>query len=195
MNEELLKSLLEAVNEYITEYREMPYHFLLERDVQCGLFSRLRNEINRSLTVEGINRENYELNLINAEYLDNIDVECLDPETIGSLKIDDLKQENGNDWYIYHLPILLGIEIKYIWMGQDRPSSFFTSDANKFKNSKFKKKTANWLSICFIQDEKTEERHLRKLSRSHSYEVVPYIDKLNELYVVGPVNTCLVNIQ
>ena len=189
MNRELLHLLLKSINDYISEYREIPYHFLLERDIQCALFSRLRNEVNKSLTIEGINRKNYELNLINAEYLDNIDIACLDPDTIGNLKIADLKQENGNDWYIYHLPILLGIEIKYIWMGQDRQVNIFTKDVNKLKNSKFQKKTANWLSLCFIQDEKTEERHLRKLSRNHSYEAVPCINKTNEQYVVGPVNT------
>ena len=194
MNNDLLIKLVKSTNEYISEFRENPYHYLLERDIQCALFSKLRNRINQKILVKGINQPDYELNLINSEYLNSIDIACLDPEAINNLSSHDTPQENGKDLYIYHLPILLGIELKYIWMGQNRGVNIFLDDVVKFrKYNDVNNRLGEWLSICFIQDEETVEKHLLKLSSSHSYDSVQNIGMLNEQYIVGPRNTYIVN--
>ena len=165
-----------------------------ERDIQCALHAKLRNEINQQVNVVGVNQPTYKLNLINSEYLNSIDLVCLDPSGIENLSIENAKkkQEHGQDWYIYHLPVLLGIELKYIWMGQTRGVKIFTDDVKKLKESTG---VANWLSICFIQDKLTEEKHLLKLSKHQTYKPVQRISDCNNQYIVGFKNTYLVNLN
>lgn len=186
MSVEIIERALSSINLFCHEFKDSPYDYLLERDVQCALFSRLRNDIRKRVDVVGINKESYNLNVVNSEYLDSFDICCLDPEEISAIKKSDVKQTKGNDSYIYQLPTLLAIELKFIWARQRRSFNTFTGDVKKIENSKFRSKVSNYLSICFIQEQDSARWQIKYSDPDYKIIEVQDIVDLNSSYIVAP---------
>jgi len=186
MLDKTLKQLVESINAFSLEFKKEPYSYLLENDIQCALFAKLRKDINQHVDVVGINEDKYQLNIINSEYLDRFDICCLNKEKISKIKRADVIQNKGNDDYIYQLPVLLAIELKFIWARQRRSFDIFTSDVNKIEQSQFKEKVDYWLSICFIQTKNAMDWQLENSNKDYLISEIATIERLNTSYIVSP---------
>ena len=186
MNIKIIERALFSINLFCYEFKDDPYDYLLESDVQCALFSRLKNDVNQRVNVVGINKESYKLNVVNSEYLDRFDICFLNPEKISLIRKSDVQQNKGNDDYIYQLPTLVAIELKFIWARQRRSFDTFTSDVVKIKNSKFNSKISNYLSICFIQEQSSAEWQIKNSDPDYKITEVQRICDLNSSYIVAP---------
>jgi len=108
-NEQIISHCINAINSIIKEFQENPYNFLYENDIQCTLFSELRKRITGHVEVPKRVGGKYVLNLVYSEYLDKIDIACLDPRAPTKLDLSSLNQSEGYDTYIYSLPVLRNI--------------------------------------------------------------------------------------
>jgi len=160
-DEERIQKCFESINALIKAFQASPFKYLLESDVQCDLFQRLRSNVKSSVKVPSSAGESYLLDVIYSEYLDRFDLCCLDGDVIESKDKTYFSPRDGHDEYIYHLPVLLAIELKYIKGKYKQKQNFqkFLDDRKKIENGLSKedsvsyKKVKNWLCICFIQDE------------------------------------------
>jgi hypothetical protein len=106
----------------VGQFQKHPYHFLYERDIQCQMFAEMRSKIPESIPVPRSEGEPYDLSLVYSEYgsrnsRDRIDLVCLNPDAIPKAHPALFGSQNGYDNYLYSLPILVGIELKYVQMG------------------------------------------------------------------------------
>jgi len=187
MNQGIMEQCLKSINSLVVSFQKYPFKYLLESDIQCDLFSRLRDGVNEEISVPSSSEINYTLDLINSEYLDRFDLCCLNVDAISSMN-DNAFQPNGkHDEYIYHLPVLLAIELKYIKgkYRQKRDFQKFLNDADKIRYSKFSSKVSNSLCICFIQDESVFNYH-KEIYNNCNFTEVDSISELDRLYVVTP---------
>ncbi len=112
-SELIKKSILRNINDFISGYFfENPYGYLYERDIQSHLFCMLRERVKKPVEING-----YILSSIYTEYADKFDLVCLDREEIErkynqnvSIRLNQLP----------NLPLLLGIEIKYVALGYQK---------------------------------------------------------------------------
>ena len=108
MNFKLIDKVRKLVNQFIKEYQKNPFHYLYEADIQHHLFMMLRENINDGYIFENkkykahSNHKEFDISLINSEYLRKIDIVCLDPK-----KIDENKD-------LWKQPVLVGIELKFV---------------------------------------------------------------------------------
>ena len=162
MNDEILLNLIKSINSFSIQFRDNVYNYLYESDVQSALFAKLREEINRDVDVDGIdNTKKYKLNLIHTEYLQSIDICCLDFDAISPIKESKIyKSNNGHDDFIYQLPVLLAIELKFE-KGERGTKAFLGTlkDKEKIINSDKKHIIKKWICICFIQSEEVLKKH------------------------------------
>ena len=189
MNDQIIERALLSIDLFCHEFRDNPYDYLLESDIQCALLSRMREGINKHVEVVGINRESYSLNVVNSEYLDHFDICCLNPEEISVIAKSDVKQNKGHDDYIYQLPTLLALELKYIWAKQRKSFDIFTSDVSKIHNSKFNDRLTNWMTICFIQHQDSADWQIKYSDSNYKIAEVNKIADLNASYIVAPEST------
>ncbi|MBW1994645.1 MAG: hypothetical protein JRI77_09365 [Deltaproteobacteria bacterium] len=186
-SDSLTRHSLSAINSVIVGFQENPYTFLYESDIQYALFSALRERINGHVEVPGTGGNKYTLHLVYSEYLDKIDIVCIDPEAIRNLDTSSLKPHKGDDTYIYSLPIFLGIELKYIWMGNRNRFNILERDFLKLtKTSAQIGKIKNWVVLAFIQ--RNEEAHpfLRDTHNQCRLLLLNLVDHLNDIYIVTP---------
>lgn len=126
--------------------------------MQSTLFAKLRKDIDLYVDVEGIrNKKIYKLNLIYSEYLQWFDICCLNMEEIEVIKDSPIYALNkGHDDFIYQLPVLLAIELKFIKGSQTGNLQKFIQDEEKIMNSGYRDRIKNYLTICFIQSQEIE---------------------------------------
>ncbi len=119
---EIKASVLQAVNEVVTQFRTAPYAFLYESDLQCALFAALRSRISQQIEIPRKHSETtdaYRLTPVYSEYgvygsKSKIDIVCVDPVRARTAPRETYGSQNV---YIYCLPVLVAIEIKYSVMG------------------------------------------------------------------------------
>ena len=102
------KAIVQGVNELISKFNKNPYAYLYESDLQCELFGILRRATDSFGYVEVYGKQ---LALINTECKRRIDVACLDP-----VRCKQVKPINNVD-ELWNLPLLFGIELKYVTGG------------------------------------------------------------------------------
>ncbi|MCA6062965.1 hypothetical protein [Thalassolituus marinus] len=187
MNQGRTDQCLKSINSLAISFQRYPFKYLLESDIQCDLFGRLRLEINEKISVPSSSESDYTLDLINSEYLDRFDLCCLNADVIESMSESDFQPNGKYDEYIYHLPVLLAIELKYIKGKYRQKGDFqkFLNDADKIRNSKFRSKVSSSLCICFIQDESVFSYH-KSTYGNCVFTEVDSISELDNLYVVTP---------
>lgn len=186
-SDSLTRHFLSAINSVIAVFRKNPYTFLYESDIQCALFSSLRERINGHVEVPGTGNNKYALDLIYSEYLNKIDIVCLNPEAIRKLDTSSFTPSKGYDTYIYSLPIFLGIELKYIVMGYKKGFNILEKDFLKLtKNSALIGKIENWIVLGFIQRNEEASYFLRDADNRWRLVLLNSVDHLNDIYIVTP---------
>ncbi len=128
----------------------------------------------------------YKLDLIYTEYLEKIDIVCLDPQGIAELSRASFSPNKGYDTYIYNLPILVGVELKYIWMGSKIGFNMLEKDCLKLSELEEVKKVKNWLALCFIQRKEEAEPFIDNMKQTHEANEVVVAEQLDTFYVVTP---------
>lgn len=182
-NKSLIDRIFEGINAVIKDFQTNPYSFLYESDIKCALFSDLRKRICETVNVPMTAEGQYELNLIYTEYLERIDIVCLDPQGIAELNRASFSPNKGYDTYIYNLPVLVGIELKYIWMGSKIGFNILEKDCLKLSGLE---KIQNWLALCFIQRKEEAEPFIDNMKQTHEANEVVVAEQLNTFYVVTP---------
>lgn len=182
-NASLKSSVLDSVNVVVNQFQENPYKFLYERDIQCALFSALRKGISETVSVPRTGQGNYTLDLIYSEYGNKIDLVCLDHDAITKLDRENLPAYKSHDIYIYDLPILVAIELKYVTMGYLKGFNILEEDYTKIS---LLKRVKNSLALCFLQSDREAEAFYKDMARQSSATNISKIDCLNMVYAVSP---------
>lgn len=183
----LTQHSISAINSVIACFHENPYAFLYESDIQYALFSALRERIKGNVEIPGTGDIKYTLHLVYSEYLDKIDIVCIDPEAINKLDKSSLTPYKGYDTYIYSLPVFLAIELKYIWMGYKKGFNIIERDFLKLtKNSTQIEKIDNWVVLGFIQRNEEANFFLRDADNRGRLLLLNSVDHLNDIYIVTP---------
>ncbi|MBF0397825.1 MAG: hypothetical protein HQK78_13685 [Desulfobacterales bacterium] len=172
--------VLLSINKIVKQFQDNPYQFLYESDVQCGLFAELRKNISETVCIPSVSKQGYkyELGLIYSEYRNKIDIVCLNAEIIPSINKSPFK---GYDTYIYNLPILVGIELKYVIMGYSKDVSIVYDDYQKLRNLNDIKYR---LAICFLQNNEITDPFCESIKES--YSIVQTVKKIDGIYIVTP---------
>lgn len=176
-----LENILEGISHVIAEFQGNPYQFLFESDIQFSMMSALRQSVNNSITIPGRNRAKYTVNCVNSEYYDRIDIACLDLAT-GATPPDT---DTRNDTHIYNHRILVGIELKYVFMGYRKGFEVLISDFEKLtQNPKNKDNVENWLVLGFLQRRKEGKPFIEDARGSATLHKVERV-ALNGIYIVS----------
>ncbi len=185
IEKELTENILSAINKTIEEFQKNPYTFLYESDLQAALFTSLRGNLSYNIQIPITNGGKYILNPVYTQYLDKIDIVCLDPITISQIPPES---SNRYDTYIYSLPIFLGIELKYVYMGYKMGFDILFKDFEKLSTpakQDIKGKIKHWLVLGFIQ---RDEEALPLIKNAHTYceeiKETKAIDVLNGIYMI-----------
>jgi hypothetical protein len=117
---ELRSPLLAGVAKSVAEFQAQPYRFLYESDIQAQLAANLRSTIATTIAVPAPGsrtaaKDRYVVDCVNTEYLERIDVVCLDPDRAAAG--GKLSTYGIEDVGLYSLPLFAGIELKYRKMG------------------------------------------------------------------------------
>jgi hypothetical protein len=181
-NETPLESSLKAgINAGIAEFRSAPYRFLYESDIQACLYSHLRHHVPETINVPRVGGvEPYILALINSEYSTyKIDLVCIDPENVARKQFTRDHTFRGNDIYIYQLPLLLGLELKYAWMGYNEGFGKWESDMAKLKG--IKEDLTHRLVLGFFQSDELADGFYQQIGhqmkrKMEDYQELPRLD-------------------
>jgi hypothetical protein len=138
---EFERAVMEGVNTLIRDFQAAPYSFLSKSDLQATLLIELRSRIRGRPQIPNLTQG--PLSLIYSDYHHGIDIVCLDPEPASYAAT-----KPGGEAYIYHLPILVGIKIGYLRMGDDFPFSACLSDFERL----LRLEISCPLVLCFVQD-------------------------------------------
>jgi hypothetical protein len=103
-----------------------------------------------------------------------------------------LSSQRELDTHLYSLPILVGIELKYAYMGYGKTHKDLQNDYAKLSNTsllKFK------LALCFFQSSREEKYFDDKMTTSGvSAKTVESIQELDNAYAIGPERIRVVNL-
>ncbi len=178
---EIKYAVQESVKKVMKVFQEAPYSFLYESDLQAVLCAELRSRLTIPLKIKKSNssEETYALQIVQTEYKDRIDVACLDPEASQSRKTEPHK---SFDTYIYNLPVLVGIEIKYLKMGDGFDFVECHKDFSKMCRSEVK----YFLVLGFIQDEKNLQRFISRAAEAYTPIEKSDAIEFDHIYIVSP---------
>lgn len=172
---------LMTINQLVKDFQKNPYLYLYESDIQSALFGLLRNRITETINIPGNNGRGYPLSVIYSEYLEKIDLVCIDS---GNLENVDPSPNKGFETYIYNLPLLVGIELKYSKMGDG--FSLIRRVRADYDKLKSLEKIKHKLAIGFIQNETQEEMFCREIENGGAEMVAGQLKSLDGMYVVTP---------
>ncbi|HIF9499001.1 TPA: hypothetical protein ACX6SJ_003493 [Photobacterium damselae] len=84
-------------------FQSNPFRYLYESDIQGELFSRLRQAIPDTLRIAGGGNplNEYEVSIVNSEYLSRLDIALLDVE------IHPVRNHKGFDIHLYDCPVFI----------------------------------------------------------------------------------------
>lgn len=186
-NNSLTIRILETINSVIGIFQDNPYTFLYESDIKSALFSSLRARIPETVNVPSSTGGDYKLHLIYSEYLEKIDLVCLNPDEINQRGVDIISKHKGYDTYIYSLPALVGIELKYIWMGYKRGFNILEQDYKKLTQGSTQiSKIQNWIVLCFIQRDEEASFFINSIKDHSRIREVEKAGDLNSFYIITP---------
>lgn len=114
-NKAIVKFTEHSILAMIKEFQSGPYRFMYESDIQFSLASKMRSAIPEVIKVKGTGHPlaEYELAIVNTEYGSRVDISCLDVEQNAVIP----PTHKGRDIHVYQQPLLVGIEIKYLKLG------------------------------------------------------------------------------
>ncbi len=128
-----LKTLNSEVLSFIRLFQSNPFRYLYESDIQSELFSRLRQAIPDTLRIAGGGNplNEYEVSIVNSEYLSRLDIALLDVE---KAPFHPVRNHKGFDIHLYNCPVFIGIEIKYQKLGDHMGLEACFRDMAKLRN-------------------------------------------------------------
>ncbi len=178
-----MRATLDVTNELIKAFQANPYRYLFESDLQADLLIRLRSRIAGELHVPRTEGDDpYRLGLIYSEYNGKIDIACLDPMALPDGLV---KQHKGFDTYIYSLPVLIGIELKYRKMGDNLGFEACRRDRRKLRKLRDDGRVVHSLVLGFVQGVNDPDDFLRGVQESLRENVEDVTD-LSPVYVISP---------
>jgi hypothetical protein len=144
------------------------------------------------------------INIIQTEYANRIDIACIDPVESTKLINNNLKEPGSIANFLWRLPLLAGIELKYILYNYSTQQKFseFLADIVKFEKFLAKiNKEANkqdnyslpymrWIALAFLQNDSslTNSMRLKGEEQGYYYEQVndPDINIDKDAYIITP---------
>ncbi len=195
--ESLKEHIFRGISTVVSSFQNNnnPYAYLYESDIQSHLFFELRREIPEVVNVPKKGGGVYSLALVYTEYLEKIDIVCLDPEAIEKRGEELIKPYKNNDTYIYNLPVFVGIELKYICMGYRKGIDIVKRDQKKLEDLQNRQKIQNWLTLTFIQRFEEAEIFEKNARACCDVQTVKKIDRLDRNYIVMPGKLLLLEIE
>lgn len=128
-----LETLNSEVLSFIRLFQSNPFRYLYESDIQSELLSRLRQAIPDTLRIAGGGNplNEYEVSIVNSEYLSRLDIALLDVE---KAPFHPVRNHKGFDIHLYDCPVFIGIEIKYQKLGDRMGLEACFRDMAKLRN-------------------------------------------------------------
>jgi hypothetical protein len=189
-NEFIKDNVLKGINDFIRDhFSPNPYLYLFENDIQSHLFCILRERINEKFKVN-----NHILDLIYTEYANKFDLVCLDAESTSQKYPCNDKNINFHKTDLANLPLLLGIEIKYLALG---PSKDYCEQCrlDELKLRKHLKDRRNdsphfqYLALSFLQKPKSSPMKVETMVNEGKLEKpLKEIAEYNSGYVIAGQN-------
>lgn len=184
------QAILASVNTLVRHFQVSPYAFLCESDLEATLLLELRSRIRGRLQIPSSKKTppTYELDLVYSQYNNRIDIACLDPELANSAIT---RTNRGLDTYIYHLPIFVGIDIRYLKMGDDFNFTACLNDFEKLTRLEITRP----LVLGFLQDDGAAGDFLsdRFLTSKQKRVCAEEVNDFRRIYVISPENVWAVS--
>lgn len=156
----ILENILLTIKCFINRYQcDDNFLFLSESDIQCSLYSDLMKTVNYRLQLpitekQGIERVHPVINIIQTEY-SRIDIACIDQEESIEEINKSLSAGKSIDKFVWKLPLLAGIELKYLqynYVTQQKVDDF-RADIVKLEKIKEEKPDFVWVALAFVQND------------------------------------------
>jgi len=183
-NASILNSTYEAISELVKEFRDAPYMYLYESDIQSILFAKIKERVPNKITIIGSDSpcKEYDLSIVNTEYLSRIDIACIDVERVSAVEISKHK---GCDIHIYKLPVHIGIEIKYRKMGDRFGITSCVSDLEKLNNLNI----TCPIVLGFIQNDSDIDNFIADIPDTYNLTEVSDINTESKAHIISPSTT------
>jgi hypothetical protein len=183
---ELIGSLLRAANNVVDRFRQNPYAYLFESDLQADLFAELRREIVTTVPVPlkpvagAGSARTANVHLVCSEYFSRFDVAILDPEKLVVLSGEDIREDS---YRLYNLRVWAAVELKYRKAGDRFGVITSIADLDKLQRQLSGDASCNGLALAFLQQSESLNDFL---GSGRFAQPVDSITKLNSVYVVTP---------
>ncbi len=170
-----------CIVELVPRFQDQPYTFLFESDLQAYLYASLRSQLSQPVEVHGSGKpeQTYKTGIVHTEYWKRIDIVCLDPE---SEEWSRIRTHMGSDVHIYELPILVGIELKYLKMGDKFGFSSCIADLKKLNDNKIQFPVV----LEFLQNRSYEDVFFKGIPYRRDCIDYMEIDPFGSVHVISP---------
>ncbi|HIF9499207.1 TPA: hypothetical protein ACX6SJ_003717 [Photobacterium damselae] len=176
-----LETLNSEVLSLIQLFQSNPFRYLYESDIQGELFSRLRQAIPDTLRIAGGGNplNEYEVSIVNSEYLSRLDIALLDVE---KAPFHPVRNHKGFDIHLYDCPVFIGIEIKYRKLGDRMALESCLQDMEKLRNLNIPIPVV----LGFIQTEYDVRLFFRNTSETAHFKEVNINSALGGINIISP---------
>ncbi|MCE9679384.1 hypothetical protein LZP69_09380 [Shewanella sp. AS1] len=187
-NDKILNSVNLELLKFISLFQDNSFRYLFESDVQCELLSRLRQAIPGTLKIPGLGKplQEYNISIVNSEYLNRIDIACLD---IDKAAYHEMRNHKGFDMHLYDIPVYAGIEIKFRKIGDIFRLDSCLRDLEKLQ----KLNIPNPIILGFIQLESDVEAFFSHSPANICYTQVDKDTPLSTVNIISPKRRWAVN--
>ena len=200
-NAKICAVVINTINDFVHHYQSCPWQYLIERDIQSDLFSRLRSQVGKPLHPMPKPKPEIEqkwedkkiiVNSVVSEYnprdlpehrSKRVDIVCLDPEKCNNPLVPWNGNPNHTNW-VYSLPALIGIELKHFWAGTNRGYQDLIKDMDKMRMLKIEKRIA----IGFVHTASFFDNSWKLIKKQHKEKarLIGEITKEGAIYLVSP---------
>lgn len=190
-SDEIYQALVESIGETVEAFQKQPYRYLYESDLQADLFANSRKYLPHTINIKGTGQpsDSYDISIVHTEYASRIDLVCLDP--VASQFVEP-KAHKGIDTYIYGLPVLVGVEIKYKKLGDKFGIEGCFSDLEKLDSLKKKKQCQIAIVLGFIQNEKDVDSFFDNCTDEWERKEVSLHSPLGSINIFSPLRRWVV---
>ncbi len=176
-----LETLNSEVLSFIQLFQSNPFRYLYESDIQGELFSRLRQAIPDTLKIAGGGNplNEYEVSIVNSEYLSRLDIALLDVE---KAPFHPVHNHKGFDIHLYDCPIFIGIEIKYRKLGDHMGLEACFRDMAKLRDLNIPTPVV----LGFIQTESDVRAFFRNAPETAHFRKVNIDSAIGGINIISP---------
>ncbi len=176
-----LETLNSEVLSFVQLFQSNPFRYLYESDIQGELFSRLRQAIPDTLRIAGGGNplNEYEVSIVNSEYLSRLDIALLDVEKV---PFHPVRNHKGFDIHLYDCPVFIGIEIKYQKLGDRMALESCLQDMENLRNLKIPTPVV----LGFIQTESDVRLFFRNAPETAHFREVNIDSAIGGINIISP---------